>query len=94
MEKELEIIRRKVPELSDKLAHSITKVMQSLRNMDLQKKPGIAETIDWSMALLHLGTSTLSGENILDTAGTILKHRDDITLISNLNLDSLLSDEG
>ncbi len=89
-EKELEIIRRKVPDLEDNLAKSVARVMQNLRDLDFQKKPGIAETIDWSMALMHLDVSELYPETILETAGTILKHRDDISMVQSVNLENIL----
>ena len=85
-EKELEIIKRKVPRLNENLAQKIADIMQTFRDLDLQKNPGIAETIDWSMSLLHLDISELTHENILATAGTFLKHRDDISLIEKLDL--------
>ena len=89
-DKELEIIRRKVPQLNEKLAEKIAEAMAKLRTLDLQKNPGIAETIDWSMALLHLDITELSRENILATAGTFLKHRDDINLVEQIDLKEKL----
>ena len=89
-DKELEIIRRKVPQLNEKLAEKIAESMAKLRTLDLQKNPGIAETIDWSMALLHLDITELSRENILATAGTFLKHRDDINLVEQIDLKNKL----
>ena len=89
-DKELEIIRRKVPQLNKKLAEKIAESMAKLRTLDLQKNPGIAETIDWSMALLHLDITELSRENILATAGTFLKHRDDINLVEQIDLKEKL----
>ena len=89
-DKELEIIRRKVPQLNEKLAEKIAESMAKLRTLDLQKNPGIAETIDWSMALLHLDITELSRENILETAGTFLKHRDDINLVEQIDLKEKL----
>lgn len=89
-DKELEIIRRKVPQLNEKLAEKIAESMAKLRTLDLQKNPGIAETIDWSMALLHLDITELNRENILATAGTFLKHRDDINLVEQIDLKEKL----
>ncbi len=89
-DKELEIIRRKVPQLNEKLAEKNAESMAKLRTLDLQKNPGIAETIDWSMALLHLDITELSRENILATAGTFLKHRDDINLVEQIDLKEKL----
>lgn len=89
-DKELEIIRRKVPQLNEKLAEKIAESMAKLRTLDLQKNPGIAETIDWSMALLHLDITELNRENILATAGTFLKHRDDINLVEQIDLKDKL----
>ena len=89
-DKEIEIIRRKVPQLNEKLAEKIAKSMAKLRTLNLQKNPGIAETIDWCMALLHLDITELSRENILATAGTFLKHRDDINLVAQIDLKEKL----
>jgi MoxR-like ATPase len=77
-EKEREIIRRRVPGIETRLAETITQTMQTLRAIDFYKRPGIAETLDWSRALFGLGVSEITPESLLETAGVVLKYRDDI----------------
>jgi MoxR-like ATPase len=69
-------------ELSGQLARQIVDFVQSVRRMDLQKKPGIAETLDWTAALLRMGISVIDGgstERILETLSALIKTRDDRT---------------
>ena len=81
-EKELAIVEIRAPEASGELARQVVQFVQSTRRMDLQKKPGIAETLDWTAALLRLGVTTI-GENgverILETLVALIKTRDDRT---------------
>jgi MoxR-like ATPase len=79
--RELEILRRKAPETPEKLAAEIVGFVQSLRNMDLFKLPGIAETIDWSKALVQLDAITLDPEMVNNTLGVLLKYQDDIARV-------------
>jgi MoxR-like ATPase len=90
-EKEREIIVRRVPGIRDTLAHSIAAVMQQLRAIDFYKRPGIAETLDWSQALLGLGVDSLSGDLIEETAGVILKYHDDIERLRGFGAEQLLA---
>jgi MoxR-like ATPase len=79
-EKEFAIVRRKAPEVASALARQIVAFVQTVRRMDLQKKPGIAETLDWTAALLRLGISTLEAggtERIMETLSALIKTRDD-----------------
>ena len=92
-EKEREIITRRLPTLDAQLATSITMTMQTLRAIDFYKRPGIAETLDWSRALLGLGVEALTPALLLDTAGVILKHRDDIARLRDTDLERLLAGE-
>ncbi len=81
-EKELAIVRMKAPQAAPGLAHQIVSFVQAVRRMDLQKKPGIAETLDWTAALLRLGISVLErdgSERILDTLVALIKTREDRT---------------
>ncbi|MGR9089505.1 MAG: AAA family ATPase [Gammaproteobacteria bacterium] len=84
-EKEREIILRRVPGITDSLATSIAAVMGRLRDIDFYKRPGIAETLDWSQALLGLGARELTPELLNDTAGVILKYHDDIERLRGLD---------
>lgn len=79
-EKELAIVRLKAPQAAAGLAGQIVAFVQGVRQMDLQKKPGIAETLDWTAALLRLDISVIDrdgAERILDTLGALIKTRDD-----------------
>ena len=79
-EKELLIVETRVPEAPAKLARQLVEFVQSLRQVDLQRKPGIAETLDWTAALLRLNIASLEDatpESILDTLTTLLKTRTD-----------------
>jgi len=79
-DKELSIVRTKAPEVPAKLAQQIVAFVQSVRRMELQKKPGIAETLDWAAALLRLGISVIDkdgAERIIQTLSALIKTRDD-----------------
>jgi MoxR-like ATPase len=79
-EKELAIVRLKAPQAAPGLARQIVAFVQGVRRMELQKKPGIAETLDWTAALLRLGISAIErdgAERILETLGALIKTRDD-----------------
>jgi MoxR-like ATPase len=91
--KEREIIRRRLPTLDATLAERITAAMQALREVDFYKRPGIAETLDWSRALLGLDVRTLTPELLLETAGVLLKYRDDLERLRTLDLERLLAGE-
>ena len=84
-EKEREIILRRVPGITDSLATSIAAVMGRLRDIDFYKRPGIAETLDWSQALLGLGAREITPDLLNDTAGVILKYHDDIERLRGLD---------
>jgi MoxR-like ATPase len=79
-DKELAIVRKKAPQAAAAMAQQIVMFVQGLRRMELQKKPGIAETLDWTAALLRLGISTIEvegAERIMETLGALIKTRDD-----------------
>ena len=79
-EKELAIVELRVPEAAGELARQVVQFVQSTRRMDLQKKPGIAETLDWTAALLRLGISAIEddgAERILETLSALIKTRAD-----------------
>jgi len=80
-ERELEILRRKVPGADQRLSREIVGFIQELRTIDLFKLPGVAETIDWTQALTQLDTITLDPETINNTLGVLLKYQDDIERI-------------
>jgi MoxR-like ATPase len=80
-QKEYRILGAKVPEASEQLRMQICAFTQGLREVDLFKPPGMAETLDWANALLALGTTTLSKESVEDTLGVILKYQEDVDRI-------------
>ncbi len=77
-ERELSIVRARVPEASQHLAEALTRVVAQLRELDLKKRPSISETLDWTRALLLLGRHELDRATIEDTLNLILKYEGDI----------------
>jgi MoxR-like ATPase len=77
-EKELRILTAKVPEVPAVLARQICEFTQALREVDLFKSPGMAETLDWANALIALGSHELNDEVVEDTLGVILKYQEDV----------------
>jgi MoxR-like ATPase len=80
-EKELAIVRAKVPEAPAALARQITAFVQELRQAELYKIPGVAETLDWTAALVALDQQALDPQIVDDTLGVILKYQDDVALM-------------
>lgn len=80
-EKELAIIKTKVSGIAERLAHQVVAYVQRLRDADLYKRPGVAETLDWARALMALAEVDLSADLVDDTLGTLLKYRDDVAQI-------------
>ncbi|MFN2187351.1 MAG: AAA family ATPase [Candidatus Promineifilaceae bacterium] len=80
-EKELEIVKAKVPDASANLAAQVTAFVQELRHVELYKLPGVAETLEWTSALVALDQEVLHQSVVDETLGVILKYRDDISLI-------------
>jgi len=77
-EKEMRIVKARVPDIEESLAQQVTNFMQNIRQQDLMKKPGVSETLDWAEALLHLHKDVLDEETVKQTLGCILKYREDI----------------
>jgi MoxR-like ATPase len=77
-QKELRILSAKVPEAPEQLARQICAFTQGLREVDLFKSPGMAETIDWANALLALGCNVLSDDVVEQTLGVVLKYQEDV----------------
>jgi MoxR-like ATPase len=91
-ERELEILRRKAPGASAALAREVVAFVQRLRRMDLFKLPGVAETIDWSQALIALDALALDPETINNTLGALLKYQDDIARVQGSEAARILSE--
>lgn len=89
--RELEIVRRKAPGAAERLTREIVGFVQSLRGQDLFKLPGVAETIDWTRALMELDRIRLDPETINDTLGVLLKYQDDIARIKGSEAASILA---
>ena len=81
--KELEIVQAKVPGASAELTRQVTSFIQELRTQDLYKLPGVAETIDWTKALVALNCTTLDESIVEETLGVILKYKDDVHKVQN-----------
>lgn len=88
--KELQIVRRKAPDVEPMLARQITAFIQDMRHMELFKRPGVAETLDWTAALIALDQQTLTVEVVHDTLGVILKYQDDIEMMDRETLQNML----
>lgn len=80
-ERELTILRTKVPQAGEQLSKEIVAYVQRLREMDLFKNPGVAETLDWATALTELDRIALDPQTVSDTIGVLLKYQDDIARI-------------
>ena len=80
-ERELKIVRAKVPGVAETLSAQIVHFVQALRNEDLFKSPGVAETLDWATALSELDVVALDPATVSDTLGVLLKYQDDIAKI-------------
>ncbi len=91
-EREMEILRSRVPDIGIVLAAQLCRFMVRLRAMDLNKRPGVAETIDWAAALLHLEKDELDVTAVFETAGVILKTREDLARFDRAGIDALLRD--
>ena len=76
-EREVAIVERRVPAASGRLARQVTAAVQRLRDADLLKPPGVAETLDWTEALVALGAEQLDAERATATLGSVLKYRED-----------------
>lgn len=90
--RELAIVQRKVPGAAESLSREIVAFVARLRQMDLYKQPGIAETIDWAAALTALDRTRLDPETVDETLGLLLKYQDDIACIDPQQLRQLVDE--
>ena len=88
-EKELRIVRTKAPDVEPLLARQVTAFIQEMRELELFKSPGVAETLDWTAALVALDQHALSLQTVSETLGVILKYQDDIELLGDNALQAL-----
>ncbi len=91
-ERELKIVRTKVPGISKKLSEQVVAFVQALRKEDLFKSPGVAETLDWAGALTELDVVALDPATVSDTLGALLKYQDDIARLDGSKVKALLDD--
>jgi MoxR-like ATPase len=91
VEREIKIVELRVPGVPDRLAQEAARFAAELRSLDLQKPPGLAETIDWVQALTALGQQELDVENVQATLGSLLKYHEDLLSIRDEALAGLVA---
>ena len=82
LDREIEIVRARAPQVGESLARDVAGAVARLREMDLAKRPGVAETIDWANALAFLGAERLDPDVVADTLGTVVKDHEDQELVA------------
>ena len=90
-DKEVAIVRERVPEASTRLAEQVTTAVQGLRGLELYKVPGVSETLDWIRALVALDRQVLDAAAAEQTLGTVLKSKDDIDAVRGERLAGILA---
>ena len=90
LDREIQIVRARVPEASERLAAQAAAFVHEIRALDLTKQPGIAETIDWTQALLALGQQELQADVVDLTLGSVLKFHEDIGRVRDADLKQLV----
>jgi MoxR-like ATPase len=91
LEKEKRIVLAKVPRVGETLVNQVCSFMQQVRKKEFYKRPGIAETLDWVMALMALGKEELDAHALRETVGCIFKYYEDLKQLDNSGMDNLLS---
>jgi len=91
-ERELAIVRAKVPGIGKALSEQVVHFVQALRQADLFKQPGVAETLDWAQALAELDVVALDPATVSDTLGVLLKYQDDIARIEGTKAKELIDE--
>src|SRR2546427_4901521 len=91
LEREIEIVKLRVPGVPERLAAEAAAFVAELRCLDLQKPPGLAETIDWAQALTALGRQELDVENVQATLGSVLKYHEDLLSVRDETLAGLVA---
>jgi MoxR-like ATPase len=91
LEREIEIVKLRVPDVPERLAAEAAAFVAELRELDLQKPPGVAETIDWAQALTALGERELDVENVQATLGSVLKYHEDLLSVRDETLAGLVA---
>jgi MoxR-like ATPase len=88
---EVDIVRVQAPDVTEALTRKVVDAVHRLRDLDLAKPPGVAETIDWVEALGAIGADNLDGETAIDTLGSVIKDRDDLEFVSS-GIDRVVPD--
>jgi MoxR-like ATPase len=78
MEREKEIILTKLPEITDSLADQVSRIVRSIRQLELKKAPSVSETLDWARTLLLLGIDSVDESDAIETLNILLKYQSDI----------------
>ena len=92
LEREIAIVRARVPGVPERLAAEAAAFVERLRTMDLAKQPGVAETLDWTQALVALGHSELDADVVDATLGSVLKYYEDIERVRDVGLQELVAE--
>src|SRR5919201_2335728 len=92
LEREIEIVKLRVPGVAERLAAQAAAFVQGLRRLDLAKPPGVAETIDWANALAALGRQELDAEIVEQTLGSVLKYHEDLLSVQDEALAALVEE--
>jgi MoxR-like ATPase len=92
LEREIQIVALRVPEIPDRLAAQAAAFVQGLRQLDLAKPPGVAETIDWAQALAALGQQELDARTVEETLGSVLKYHEDFATVRDEALVALVEE--
>ncbi|HEY3752140.1 MAG TPA: MoxR family ATPase, partial [Pseudonocardiaceae bacterium] len=89
--REIAILTRRLPGIGDRLAGQVSAAVRRLRQLELLKPPGVAESLDWAGALLALGSTELDAQSAAATLGAVLKYREDTERVVAAGLDALLA---
>jgi len=92
LEREIEIVRTRVPGVPERLAEEAARFVAKMRTLDLAKTPGVAETIDWTQALMALGEEELSASVVDATLGSVLKYHEDLEKVRDADLARLVEE--
>ncbi len=91
-EREIQILKAKAPDVSEKLIRRIAAAVEQIREMNLYKPPGISESIDWAMALERIGNSDLTEDGVKATIGALLKYREDQQKVTEHGVGRIVKD--
>ena len=89
--REIAILRRRIPGITEALADQVASAVHALRGMELIKPPGVAESLDWARALRELDRDVLDAQSAAATLGAVVKYHEDLERVARLGLDRLLA---